>query len=127
MKSILILFFLGISLSVFSQGDFDKRLLARFSEQQIVELKAEHPDALAYWNYYLENSYEIIDLPNGKSADEFPEIKFKSASKFNILDEKLTMDGMGKKYYQISGTNQILVLLSSKEFTKKFNESRANN
>jgi len=126
MKSILILLFFGVSLSTFSQGDFDKRLLAKFSEEQILKMEADHQNSLEYWEYYLDNSYIVVDVPAGKSADEFPALKYKSAEKFNILEEDITMDSVAKKHYQISGTNKMLVLLSSKEFTEKFNEYRAN-
>lgn len=125
MKTIFILFFLGVSLSAFSQDDFDKRLLVKFSEEQVLKMKSEHPNVLEYWDFYLDHSYVIVDVPEGKSASEYPELKFKSADKFNILAHDITMNSTVKKYYQLPGSNQMLVLLSSADFTKKFNEYRA--
>ena len=59
MKSILILFFLGVSMSVFSQGNFDKRLLVNFSEEQLNDMAANQSSVLTYWTYYLDNSYDL--------------------------------------------------------------------
>lgn len=127
MKSILILFFLGVSLSVFSQGDFDKRLLVKFSEEQLTDMAANHRSVLTYWTYYLDNSYEIVDIQPGKNIDTYPEIKFKSADKFNILEINADRQQAGKTHFRIKNTNQLLVLDSGDDFVKKYNAYRAKN
>lgn len=129
MKLFTFILFLGISVSAFSQADFDKRLLERFSEEQIQALTLEQSPALDYWNYYLDHGYEIVDVPTGKTttASQFPEIKYKSKEKFNVLDLGVSMDAKTKKYFKIRGSNQLLMLYSRDEFSQLFNEYRMNN
>lgn len=127
MKSILILFFLGVSMSVFAQSDFDKRLLAKYSEEQLTDMAENHSAVLTYWTYYLDNSYEIVDIEAGKNIDMYPEIKFKSADKFNVLEHDAKRQKVGKTHFRIKNTNQLLVLDSGDDFVKKYNAYRAKN
>lgn len=128
MKSILFgLVFSIASVSLFSQGDFDERLLSKFDAEQIQDLQAKNSPSIAYWTFYLDNSYEIVDLPAGKSAEEFEQVKIKDIDNFNILDLDIDMARSTKKYFQIKGSDQILVLLSNEEFVARFNEYRSKN
>ena len=125
MKSILILFFLGVSLSAFTQGDFDKRLLAKFNEERIEELKADHPEVLEYWTYYLDNSFILVNGDaTGKLLASGESIKIKDLKNFNILDYDIHMDRNLRKSYDIKGTNSYLVLLSNDEFSKAYSNQR---
>ncbi len=121
MKSILIILGLFCFGSAFSQSDFDQRLLVKYDAEQIAQLQENDSRVLDYWTYYLDYSYEIVDIPSGKENNNFEEIKIKSMEKFNILDSKTKMDRTSPKYYRIKGTNEMLVLLSGDDFTKKFN------
>lgn len=127
MKTILILFFLGVSLSAFSQDDFDKRLLVKFSEEQIADLQKNHVDILTYWSYCLDNSYEVVDMNAGKNLEMYPEINFKSAEKFNVLEINEKRQKVGKTHFRIKNSNQLLVLDSGDELVKKYNAYRGNN
>lgn len=114
-------------MSVFSQGNFDKRLLVNFSEEQLNDMAANQSSVLTYWTYYLDNSYEIIDIEPGKNLEMYPEIKFKSADKFNILELKVQMQKMGKTHFRIKNSNQLFVLDSKDQFIEKYNAYRAKN
>lgn len=127
MKFFTLILFMGISVSVFSQTDFDKRLLAKFSQEQITDMAANHPEILNYWTYYLDHSYEIVTIQAGKDVSEYPEIKFKSSGKFNILTVDASRQKVGKTHYRIKNSNQLLVLDSTTGFTKKYNAYRAKN
>lgn len=127
MKFFTLILFLGISVSVFSQTDFDKRLLAKFSQEQLTDMAANHPNILNYWTYYLDHSYEIVDIQAGKDVSEYPEIQFKSPEKFNILKVDATMKKVGKTHFRIKNTNQLLILDSNTGFTKDYNAYRAKN
>lgn len=127
MKLFTLILFLGISMSVFSQTDFDKRLLAKFSQEQITDMATNHPNILNYWTYYLDNSYQIVNIGSGKDVSEYPEIKFKSPEKFNILKVDVRMQKVGKTHYRIKNSDQLLVIDSNTDFTKKYNAYRAKN
>lgn len=127
MKFFTLILFLGISVSVFSQDNFDKRLLEKYSQEQLNELAVNQPQIVDYWTFYLDNSYEIIDIQAGKSIEKYPEIKFKSADKFNVFELDSQMQKTGKTHYRIKNSNLLLVLDSKKEFIEKYNAYRANN
>lgn len=126
MKSVFIILFMGIGVQLFAQVDFDSRLLSKFDKAQLQQLAENQSPVLDYWTYYLDHGYQVVDVPAGKSADAYPEIKYKSAKKFNILDLGVSMNRDTKKYYRIEGTNQMLLIYSSDEFSKLFNAHRQN-
>lgn len=127
MRFFLMLFFLGISALAFSQGDFDKRLLVKYSEEQLKDMAVNHPDVLDYWTFYLDNSYEIVDLQHGKDLSDYPEIKFNSPEKFNILTLNAPMLQKGKTLFRIKNKDKLLVLDSNEGFIERYNTYRSNN
>jgi len=126
MKSILTFFFIGISAYAFSQGDFDKRLLVKFDAEQLKDMAVNHPDILDYWTFYLDHSYEIVDLEPGKNLSEYGEIKFSSSENFNILSINAPMQQMGKTLFRIKNKDKLLILDSSEAFIEKYNTYRSN-
>jgi hypothetical protein len=92
-----------------------------FDESQIVQFQESDSPALDYWTFYLDNSYKIVDKPEGKNVSDIEELKIKSLEKFNILDSDLAMDRLAPKYYRIKGSDKMLVLLSATEFTENYN------
>lgn len=127
MKLFTLILFLGISVSVFSQTNYDKRLLAKFSQEQITDMAVNQRSILNYWTYYLDNGYKVVDVPSGKNMDEYPEITYKSAEKFNILKLNTQISNLGQTYFRIKNSNQLLILDSSSHFIQKYNAYRAQN
>jgi len=116
-------FFIGFS--AIAQADFDERLLAKFSEERILELKNDQPQVIDYWTYYLDHSYEIVDQANsGKAFQTDETVKIKDLEAFNILELGLTMDRSASKIYRIKGTDKFLRLYSNNEFVLGYNKSR---
>ena len=122
----MILFFIGLSAYAFSQGDFDKRLLAKYSTDQIADFQKNNADVLNYYSFYLDNSYILVD--SEKTGKELisseGELKIRDLSNFNILAYKLTMDRNSRKIYKIKGSNTYLILLANSEFTDLYNRQR---
>ena len=122
MKSLLTFAVLCFALSSFGQADFDERLLSKFSEEQIRDFQQDHPRALEYWTFYLDNSFEIIEAPLEKDLSELEEVKIKGLKSMNILDLEITMLGQSSQKFRIKGTDKILVLYSKERFIQLFNE-----
>jgi len=122
MKSILILFFLGVSLSVFSQGDFDKRLLAKYSEEQIVELQQKNPNIIGYMEYYLDHGYTIIPESElkGKATSGSIQLKSLQPNKINTLDLGVPLPLNDDAYYNIEGRTEVFVLHGRKKMMTEF-------
>lgn len=127
MKVIFFVTTLLIGFSSIAQSDYDERLLAKFSEDRINELKVEQPQIIDYYTYYLDHSYEIVDeATSGKSFKSDKIVKIKDLDSFNILELGLTMDRSSAKIYKIKGTDKYLRLFSNQEFVLGYNQSRNN-
>ncbi len=126
MRLFLMLFFIGLSAYAFSQGDFDKRLLAKYSTDQIADLQKSNNAVLDYYSFYLDNSYILVDSEkSGKQLISTEnELRIKDLNDFNILSYKLTMDRNSRKIYKIKGSNTYLILLANSEFTDLYNRQR---
>ncbi|NNK80041.1 MAG: hypothetical protein HKO93_00965, partial [Flavobacteriales bacterium] len=65
MRKFALLLILALGLSAFSQSQGpDIRLKERFSESQINKMDQHR---LAYWTFYLDNSFSIMDIPSEKA------------------------------------------------------------
>ncbi len=107
-----------------SQTDFDQRLLAKFDKDQITTLTSSNPEIVAYWVFYLDHSYEILDMPGQKDLSGLETLQIRDLEKFNILDFDITMDRYQHKIFKIEGSNKMLRLLSNDAFAKKLNSHR---
>ena len=121
MRILVILFLLLTTVGLRAQAEYDKRLLAKFSEAQIQSLQENNPEIIAYWTYFLDHGYEVVDIPAGKADALTEEINLgRRKAAFNILAAKLGTPGEHPRYFKIAGTNQMLVVLSNDDFVEKF-------
>jgi hypothetical protein len=125
MKTFLLVLFLCGSIGLSAQTDFDQRLLAKFSEEQIADLQEDHSSVIEYWEYYLDNSFEIVTIPGQKSTQGFETVEIDDPNNFNVLNSGLNMARYASKTYRIAGTNKLLVLMGNDAFSKKFNAYRS--
>ena len=129
MKSILILFFFGVSLSAFSQGDFDQRLLAKYSEEQLAALEQKNPDLVGYMEYYLDYGYTILPksaLNDQKSAGTIA-LKSLKPGKINIFDSYVSFPLDHDVYYEIEGESDVLVLYAREKSMQMYYKSTKTN
>lgn len=125
MKKLLPLFFFAliIMLSTSSQAqniDFDKRLLSKFSKKELKSMPAE---TLNYWIFYLENSYEIVDLPKEKPDAVPTVIKLSSTDKknVNVFELGFTTHAFARDYVRIEGTDKMIIILPQTEIDERYN------
>lgn len=102
----------------------DQRLYAVFEGDFLERLQRQSPSQLQYYNFFLDNIYEITELPEGKTAN-YPTVQITDLDNINILklinDLQLKRDYNSPTIYAIPGTNKLLILIAEKEFVKKFN------
>lgn len=132
MKKVLFIgFILTLPLFIFAQKEsatatIDQRLYEVFEVDFLERLQSKSPSQLQYYNFFLDNIYEIKELAEGKTTT-YPEIVIKDLDHINILklinDLKLKRDYNSPTIYLIANTNQLLILIPEKEFVKKFNEA----
>ena len=122
MKSILFLGVFLLSISAFSQADYDKRLLAKFSEEKILKLQEEKPQVLNYFTYYLDNGYKLVDPKPGKDYSQYPELKLKKSGEINLFELDIEHPLNTNGYYRVKNSNKILLLIPRSTLTKSYNK-----
>jgi len=121
MKSILFIGALLFGTLAFAQ-DYDERLLAKFSEEQIIKLQDQKPDVLQYFSFYLDNGYKLVDPKPGKDYSQYPEIKLKNSSEINLFDLDIEHPLNSYGYYRIKNSDKILLLIPRSSLTKSYNK-----
>lgn len=85
--------------------DYDKRLTAKFSKKNLTEMSKNDAAGLAYLSFYLDNGYQIMDIPKGKEDGIQQSITLKSldAKDINLLALDLPQHDFARQYYLIEG------------------------
>lgn len=112
MRAIFSILFLFFCIHAFSQSNFDKRLLVRYSEDQLQSLAEKNPDLVGYLDFYLNHGFSIIHKSELKNEKVAGSIKLKSLNpnRINIFEENLPLPLREDVYYNIEGKNEVLVL-----------------
>lgn len=124
MKHMLTLLLVIAAFAAAAQADYDSRLLAKFSEERIIELQRDQPQIIDYWTYYLDESYNIVALAEGKAMPSEKTLRIKDFKNINILALDVHQDRSQSKAYKIKSTGEYLVLMSNDAFTAKYNKAR---
>lgn len=107
-----------------SAPPIDSRLLEVYQEAHLKQLQQEQPFHLQYYNYFLDNGYEIQPIPAGKTTT-YPTVRIDNLEAFNILKvmEAQALQRAYDKpmYYRIEGQDKLLVLKSERAFIKALN------
>ncbi len=118
---IALLAILLVSNNTFAQNteSLDSRLNAKFSKK---ELKSLDQSELDYWTFYLENSFEIVDIPKEKPDAVPATISLKSLDKkdINVFKLGLTPHEFARDYFRIEGTNKMIIVLPQTEIDANF-------
>ncbi len=105
--------------------NYDLRLLSKFSEKELKEMQYQNPETLSYWNFYVANAFQVVDLPNEKSnAHEIKgNVQIQNINLINIFDLHYLPLAKDYQYYRIEGTNKLLVILSEEQIKEKFEKT----
>jgi hypothetical protein len=108
----LISFLLFTFFSVAQNNNFDKRLLSKFSEDELNQMQRKSPNTYAYWNFYAANAFQIMDLPNEKTnAHEIKgTVRIDDINDVNILALHYVPLPKDYQYYRIEDTKKLLVI-----------------
>lgn len=109
-----------VGASAFSQSITpDDRLSARYSASQ---LESMDDARIAFWNYYLDHSFSIMDIALEKTESlstlELIDIDPKTFNGFTIMMDEYHAEGA---YLKIKGESKMLVIKSMKLITEEFN------
>jgi hypothetical protein len=106
--------------SAFAQKiDIDSRLQSKFSKK---ELKSMDQDKLAYWTFFLDNSYQIVDIPKEKPDAVAAVVTLKSIEKIdiNVFELGFAPHAYARDYARIEGTDKMFVILPQNEIDELY-------
>ncbi|MES2140542.1 MAG: hypothetical protein V4511_12615 [Bacteroidota bacterium] len=122
-NSLLSMIFVLFAFSVSAQSkSFDPRLLSKFTKDELVEMEVKNPIAYAYWNFYVANAYQVMDLPIDKidTHEIKGTVKISNMNNINIFDLHYIPLEKDYQYCRIEGSNKLLVIISEEQIKEKF-------
>lgn len=115
----------------------DPRVLEVFGQETVNFYLDNKPSVIQYYNFFLENSYSIQEIPQEKIGDlpSLPELKLKEQfqldfvdysdkgiENLNILKFDLKIDPNVGPIYRLGNTNKLIIFLSGKEIQNLYNK-----
>lgn len=127
MKKVLIFIIAILPLFAIAQNEttpeIDERLYDVFEAEFLERMQKENPEFIQYQNFYLDNSYEIIPFPKGKTS-QYSIIEIDDLENLNIIELKnkvvFETNPDYTNFYIIKGEDKILMIFSEKALLKKF-------
>jgi hypothetical protein len=141
-KVIVSSFFLLILSMTFAQSPKEKiatdpRIIEVFGQETVDFYLENKPSVIQYYNFFLENSYSIEEMPQEKmeGLQTLPELTLKNKfqtdlvdytekglENLNIMKYELKIDSNIGPIYRLGNTNKIIIFLSGKEIQNLYNK-----
>ncbi|MFT4681014.1 MAG: hypothetical protein ACI9FU_000827 [Granulosicoccus sp.] len=114
--------FLTSTGAIFAQ-DFDQRLLAGFTAEEVQKMVNEDPNELAFWQFFIEKGFVLESAPEEKGADmaKFQTLEIQNIEDWNVLAH-YERGNAGRQYFSVENGSKLLVIRSIEE-TKKLMEN----
>jgi hypothetical protein len=142
-KLLTFLFSLMIMGSLFSQENKsdikpDPRLIDALGQETVYFYAQNNPKLILYYNFFLNHSYQITEIPQEKVKDlkdipefqlkpqfqmESPDYTEKGLENLNIMKYDFKIETNVGPIYRLGNTNKLIIFLSGKEIQTNFNQS----
>lgn len=115
----------------------DPRVIEVFGQETVTFYLENNPSIIQYYNFFLENSYSIQDMPQEKMGElqNIPELKLKENFQTDVIDytekglENLNImkfdfqiDPNVGPIFRLGNTNRLIIFLSGKEIQNLYNK-----
>lgn len=115
----------------------DPRVTEVFGQETVNFYLENKPSIIQYYNFFLENSYTISEIPQEKISDlkdiaelklkpsyqmEFVDYTDKGLENLNIMKFDLNIDPNIGPIYRLGNTNKLIFFLSGKEIQSLYNQ-----
>ena len=113
---------LACSTGTLSAQDFDNRLLAGFSLEELEAMQADNPDELKLMEVFAKEGFLIMDYPKQKKGalDPSTALSIADLEKFNPLAFELKPHDHARIYYPIAGNDaKMIAILPRTELKSK--------
>jgi hypothetical protein len=133
------MFVMSITIAQAQSNQPDPKLIEGFGQETVDFYIQNAPELIAYYNFFVNYSYKIVDLPQEKMSelDNIPSFQIKEKfisepvdyseqglQNLNILKYDFKLDQIGSMIYKIGNTNKLIVFYSGKEIQTMFNETQ---
>ena len=125
MKTFLITLCLIVTNFLTAQSDkFDQRLLEKFSQNELEEMKSNSPDRFKTIEYCLDHGYYFVDIPQSKDINEriSGEVIINDLNNFNLLLLDITFLENDYQYFKIKNIDKLLVVKSGTHIYEELNK-----
>ena len=125
MKTFLIITCLMVTNIFTAQSDkFDHRLLEKFSQNELEDLKQNSPDRFKTIVYCMDHGYYFVDIPDSKNINEriSGEITIKDLNNFNFLLLEIPFLENDYQYFKVKGKDKLLVVKSGTHIYEELNK-----
>lgn len=120
-----------LSLASFTGIKPDPRILDYLGQEKLDITIQNNPELIRYYNFFLENSYLVSEVPQNKlDENNFPTLKLPlingkvDTKKLNVLILDIERKYDERSYFKVKDSKEIFIMLSEKEFIKKYNNYR---
>jgi len=115
-----------IASSIAQEEKTDKRLEVKFSQDELVELKANNLVEYEFLRFCVKNAFTIFPMPKGKeNVSEIQEaIDIEDIENINFFNLGLSIEDEEWQYYPITGTDKLLVIYSRKTINEKIKNKK---
>ena len=132
------LFLMSISYAQTNTNVPDQRLIDAYGQETVDFYINNAPDRISYFNFILNHSYQIVEMPEVKMDElsRMPVMKLKEKfltepedysekglENLNILKYNFKIDELNGAIYRIGNTTKLIVFYSGKELIKMYNET----
>jgi len=116
-NTLLVMAFIVASISVVAQTTKkdDKKLLVKYTVEEINTIKAEQPEEYKFLTYCIDNAFYIAEMPAEKikaNPSNFGEISIKNLSKINFYQLNISLKENDYQSFVIKGTSKVLIVKS---------------
>ena len=124
-NTLLIIAFIATSISAVAQTNkTDKKLLVKYTVEELNTIKSENPEEYAFLNYCIDNAFYVAEMPAEKikaNPSKFGEVTIKNISKINFYQLNIELKEDEYQSFIIKGTKKILIVKSKAHILKELN------
>ena len=107
----------------------DSRLVDAMGESFVERIEKENQNMVIYNNFFLDNSYYISELPDGKSdflnsLKTLPISPETDQKEINVLKYELNLNFDKETYFRMENSNKVMIFYSNEDLIRKYNEHR---
>jgi hypothetical protein len=106
-------FVLTCTIGTLAAQEFDQRLLAGFTVEELNTMKAENPDELELMKVFCKEGFKVMDYPKEKKGalDPSTALDVNDLSVFNPLVYGLRPHDHARIYYPLKGNNDKMIAI----------------